>query len=332
MKKLLIWDGDDTLWKGTILEGDQVELFPGRFELCKELASRGVLQSIASHNSLADIQRVLHKFDLEPFFLVPQASLMVPKHEMIYEIVRQLKLAKTSDIVFVDDNPSNRELISFACPDIKVVDPVIIDSVVGWFFTKSSYTNEDRGRVASYKAEQERDKSSQSYKDDYTRFLMSCNIHAKIYRPEHDNMQRIIELITRSNQLSAVAETYTPEALKDAQEELWACDVWDRYGNYGLTAVMWVSEVKRIHIRLMVVSCRLQGKGIGSAMLGWLINKSKGKFIDAEMIITSYNEQMQNLYKWYGFDPYKNYKTIVFEKFVESRVDVPPWIVIEGGE
>lgn len=329
MKKLLIWDGDDTLWKGTILEGDRVELFPGRFEVCKQLAKRGVLQSMASHNSLGDVQRVLHKFSLEPFFLVPQASLMVPKHEMVYEIVKQLKLARLDDIIFIDDNPSNRGLVSAACPGVIAFRPNEVKGVVDYYFTKSSYTKEDKGRVASYKAEHEREKSSQSYKNDYTSFLHSCNMKIKLFRPQERHMARIIDLVTRGHQLSAMAEEFSVDILTQARSELWACEVWDSYGDYGLSAVMWVKGLVRgLEIRLMVVSCRLQGKGVGSAMLGWLMNSISHKMLSAEMIITPYNEQMQNLYKWYGFDRYENDDTIVFEKFCEEGVSLPPWIKI----
>ena len=335
MKKLLVWDGDDTLWKGTILEGDKVDLFPGRFEMCKQLAERGVLQSIASHNSLGDIQRVLHRFNLEPFFLASQASLMIPKHEMIYEIVRQLKLTRLTDVVFVDDNSSNRGLVAAACPGVVVRNPDEIKDVVNYYFSKQGYTSEDKGRVASYKAEQEREKSSQSYKNDYTRFLHSCNIKLELFRPKDEDMQRIIDLIIRSNQLSAVAEKYSEKILKEAQPDMWACRVHDAYGDYGLSAVMWVRDKPSVYpgnalveICLMVVSCRLQGKGIGSAMLGWLINKNVGKFLTAEMIITTYNEQMQNLYKWHGFDPYEDGDSIQFRKYCGLSGSLPPWIYI----
>ena len=63
-------------------------------------------------------------------------------------------------------------------------------------------------------------------------------------------------------------------------------------------------------------------------MLGWLINKNIGKRLSAWMIITDYNEQMQNLYKWYGFDPYENDHSIEFEKYCGLPVSLPPWIEI----
>ncbi|MYU15363.1 HAD-IIIC family phosphatase, partial [Streptomyces sp. SID8361] len=48
--KCVVWDLDNTLWKGTLLEDGEVRLFDGLREVIEELDRRGILQSIASKN------------------------------------------------------------------------------------------------------------------------------------------------------------------------------------------------------------------------------------------------------------------------------------------
>lgn len=46
--KVVIWDLDDTLWKGTLAEGDDVQLLENRVAIIKELNKRGIVNAICS--------------------------------------------------------------------------------------------------------------------------------------------------------------------------------------------------------------------------------------------------------------------------------------------
>jgi predicted enzyme involved in methoxymalonyl-ACP biosynthesis len=48
--KCVVWDLDNTLWKGTLVEGDEVALNPGIEELLKYFDERGILLSVVSKN------------------------------------------------------------------------------------------------------------------------------------------------------------------------------------------------------------------------------------------------------------------------------------------
>ncbi len=48
--KCIVWDLDNTLWDGTLLEGDKVRLRDKVRETILELDSCGILHSIASRN------------------------------------------------------------------------------------------------------------------------------------------------------------------------------------------------------------------------------------------------------------------------------------------
>ena len=47
--KLLIWDLDETFWKGTISDGE-ITPVPENIELVKHLTDRGIVNSICSKN------------------------------------------------------------------------------------------------------------------------------------------------------------------------------------------------------------------------------------------------------------------------------------------
>ena len=72
MIKCLIWDLDNTIWNGTLMEEDNCCLKPGIKSILKELDRRGILHSIASANDEDLAISVLNKKGIYDFFLYPQ--------------------------------------------------------------------------------------------------------------------------------------------------------------------------------------------------------------------------------------------------------------------
>src|SRR5262245_24827746 len=72
MIKCLVWDLDDTLWRGTLLEDLQVSLKENVVNVIKTLDGRGILQSIASKNDYQQAMDQLQRFELAEYFLYPQ--------------------------------------------------------------------------------------------------------------------------------------------------------------------------------------------------------------------------------------------------------------------
>lgn len=331
MKKLLVWDCDDTLWDGTLIEGD-VSLPEGRYELCKELHDRGVVQSTASHNLLSDVQQKLHEFDLYNFFLLPQAAFGVQKSWMVQTIVEELGLSKLSDVVFVDDLEFNRTEVQTMLPDVITCAPGMLDRVVKSHFTKDEYTDVDRSRVAMYRAEQARKESGKAYGGDKLTFLRDCDMWMIIGYPAPSDMQRVQDLVKRANRLAAAAYAFSDAELEQASaaDELIVMWAGDRFGDYGLSGVMVMREDAPV-IELLVISCRMQGKGYGSAMLGTVINQHVGEGIQAMWQETEYNAGVRSLYEWYKFIEVKsgvdNVVSVI--KDIGKPVDLPDWIKVE---
>ena len=120
MKKVLVWDCDETLWEGTIVDGCKPHISEDNISHIKELHSRGVVQTIASKNLLPDVLDVLNKYEISDYFIVPQADFERSKSQMISCIKEALGLTKYSDFVFLDDQEFNLFEVEKNCEGIIV--------------------------------------------------------------------------------------------------------------------------------------------------------------------------------------------------------------------
>ena len=72
----------------------------------------------------------------------------------------------------------------------------------------------------------------------------------------------------------------------------------------------------------------MQGKGIGSAFLGSIINQNVGRTVHGVWVETKYNQGMRNLYLWYEFSESKLGNKVHFSKKIDAAEGLPPWIDI----
>ena len=72
--KCVIWDLDETVWEGTLLEGDDAQLRSGIREMIVELDSRGILNSIASRSDNDAAQARLVQLGIHDYFVFPQVG------------------------------------------------------------------------------------------------------------------------------------------------------------------------------------------------------------------------------------------------------------------
>ena len=346
MKKVLVWDCDETLWSGTIVDGDKPKIDEKIIEKIKQLHERGVVQSIASKNILSDILEVLNEYNISDYFLVPQADFERPKSQMISEIKHRLGLTKYSDFVFLDDQEHNRLEVLENCDGINCFEVGEIKEVIDKLFTKEFYTEEDKNRVQLYRSEIERNRKYKEHSGDYINFLSSCDMDMEIFHPEDKDINRFCDLIVRANRLSALGRNFSKEDIlaihnKDlsynlteegfvSNEQLIACRVSDKYGDYGICALAIVKKMLWGELLIIgfVVSCRMQGKGIGSTLLGSIINNSKS--VRAFWRETKYNVGMRKLYEWYKFDFMEAGDSIVSARLtVKNKVSLPDWLNVE---
>lgn len=337
--KLVVWDGDDTLWGGTLMEEgvEGILMSLAQYDLLRKLAEQGTLQSLASRNLSPEAKAALHRFGVDDWFLAAQADLHRPKSAMLRTILEQLNLTRWDEVLFVDNDPYNLAEAKSVYPELQTLQaPTDLGALWERLRKKNPLTEEDRLRVRRYKNDLLRKQEAQAYPGDQLAFLRTCNTKVYLRKAQEHDLTRAADLVRRANRMSALAEPFGLKELEHALERdfLYVAHISDRFGDYGLSAVLVVrddygeDQLPIKFIALLVVSCRLQGKGVGSALLGTFFNKFPGTPFYASWTATPYNAGIKGLYEWYGFMVgEKDGMTHARHTFTKP-VSLPDWIQV----
>ncbi|MEP9360192.1 HAD family hydrolase [Sphingomonas sp. KR3-1] len=282
MLKLIIWDLDDTLWAGTLADGDAVQLHQHRAELVRAFNARGIVSSICSKNDRATAQAKLTELGLWDAFVFPHIA-FTPKPEAIRAILADMQL-RAPDVLFVDDNPLNLREVAHAIPDLQLLDitqPGADDHLAGLLAT----TPPGKSRVERYRMLERRkaDRAALPALSNHD-FLRSCGIHATApYLMDNlDFAPRIADLVNRSNQLN-----YTGSRVEQAQLEAdiidvvaydsWSIFAWDAYGRHGLVGFVMVDRAAGRFVHF-TFSCRIMHMGVEA----YALSKVREKWPDID--------------------------------------------------
>jgi FkbH-like protein len=267
--KCVVFDLDNTLWDGVLLEG-AVALRPAVLETIRQLDERGILISIASKNAAEDAAAQLRAFGLEAYLLCPAIG-WGPKSQGLRDIARRLDIGIDS-LIFVDDNPFERDEVAKAVPEVEVLPDSALASLLDHPRLQGAVTAESRTRRQMYRESLERETASAAYGADYVEFLRSCHIRLHIRRDRREDFERVCELVQRTNQLNFSGRKYRREEIEAilgaADWERWVIGCEDRYGSYGIVGFCLARrQGTRLWIEDLMLSCRVQGKYIERALL-----------------------------------------------------------------
>lgn len=260
--KLVIWDLDETLWSGTLSEGE-VELDVDRGEIIRTLNRRGVMNSVCSKNDFDRAKdRLVQEDGLWDEFIFPKIS-WGPKGHQIVQIIDEAQL-RAEQVLFIDDNVGNLEEARYLLPDLQISGPAIIDGLLS-LPQLAGKDDPHLERLARYKLLElkaiDRESASGSNED----FLRSCNIRVAVgvdclAAPQ---FERIANLIGRTNQLNYTKRRLTDGELVDLLSDLTRSSgyisVNDRFGDYGICGFYSVHEG---HLTDFLFSCRILNMGI----------------------------------------------------------------------
>jgi FkbH-like protein len=118
--KCVVWDLDNTLWHGILLEDETVHLKDKTRDVITTLDARGVLHSIASKNDSERALQKLEEFGLREYFIYPQIN-WNSKAASIAIIARKINFGLDA-IAFIDDDPFERGEVSFSHPEVLCID------------------------------------------------------------------------------------------------------------------------------------------------------------------------------------------------------------------
>ena len=266
--RLIIWDLDDSFWRGTLTEGG-VTYVQTHHDIVITLAKRGILSSICSKNAYQDVQRILGERGLWDFFIFPSIDWQ-PKGPRLAALVEAVQLRPAS-ILFIDDNALNRNEARHFVPDLQIADETIIPGLLENPLCRGK---EDAGltRLAQYKLLEARH-VARDVAGDNLEFLRASNIRVTVEHDLEPHRDRVIELINRTNQLN-FTKTGLPEDRAGANKVLdWLLNdflvhgglvrVQDDYGDYGFVGIYFVRIYQQVSTLLhFCFSCRVLGMGV----------------------------------------------------------------------
>lgn len=336
--KCVVWDLDNTFWEGTLLESDEVSLKPGIREMVEELDQRGILQSIASKNSLEDAMSKLKTFGLDHYFLYPEIHWNV-KSSSIANIQRNLNVGMDT-ILFIDDQAFERDEVLNSHPEVGVADAAIYRELLAMPRLNPRFITQDaKRRRLMYQEQMKRNEDEEEYEGPKEEFLASLNMRFSIDEAVENDLARAEELTLRTNQLNATGRTYDYDELLSFMHSeshyLLVCELKDKYGSYGKIGLALI-EVGSTHwhLKLMLMSCRVLSRSVGSVLLSYIMQQCKenGKKLLADFKETQRNRLMYATYRFGGFEEVSRTAEglILFEHQLEATQNYPSYLEIQA--
>jgi FkbH-like protein len=328
--KCLVLDLDNTLWGGVIGDdglqglvlgsgsalGEAFSAFQG---FCRELARRGVILAICSKN---DETNALEPFDKHPEMVLKRSDFSCfianwdDKASNLRRIARELNIGMDA-LVFVDDNPFERALIRHALPMVAV--PEMPEDPAGFaaalsdagYFEAVVVTDEDRQRTAQYSGNRLREELKLSSAS-FTEYLQNLGMKLIWSRFDVVGLQRIVQLINKTNQFNLTTRRYTEEEVRQVMNDEHSVGLQfrlvDKLGDNGIIAIVIgnLTENADFVVDTWLMSCRVIGRQVEQATLNVLAREAQcrgAERIIGEYIPTAKNKMVADHFGNLGFGP-----------------------------
>ncbi len=334
--KCVVWDLDNTLWNGVLLEDPSVSLNPKAVEVIKTLDQRGILQSIASKNNYDDAMGKLKLFGLEEYFLYPQIN-WEPKSSSIVEIAKRLNI-NVNTFAFIDDQDFELDEVRFSQPKVITINAQDISKILDLpIFIPRFITDDSKIRRKMYQCDIKRNNIEETFTGSKDEFLRTLDMKLTMnYATEYD-LQRAEELTLRTHQLNTTGYTYSYDELNffrtSNSHMLVILGLEDKYGTYGKIGLSLIEKSKSEWIiKLILMSCRVMSRGVGNFLISYLRQAAKnaGIRLIAEFIPTDRNRMMYMSYKFASFsEKEKKGDLILLENDLSLIPPFPDYLKVE---
>lgn len=325
-KKMLALDLDNTLWGGIVGDdgvenlqlGEETPVAQGYREFqqyVKKHKELGIMLSVCSKNDEENAVAGLKHPDgwLSPDDFVSIKANWEPKDRNIVSIANEINIMPDS-IVFVDDNPAERAIVSaqvqgVAVPEIDSIENYIRTIDRSGFFEVTSFSEDDLKRNDMYIANAKRAQQQASF-ENYSDYLLSLEMQATIGDFEPVYIARITQLTNKSNQFNLTTKRYTQAQMQETFESdeyiRLSGRLSDKFGDNGVVSiVIGKKQGEELHIELWLMSCRVLKRDMEYAMLDRLVEESRSCGINKLVgyyYPTAKNKMVKDLYSDFGFE------------------------------
>jgi len=337
-KKAIVFDCDNTLWKGILGEEgfDNIEMSPetkdGKIfseiqSMALALNKQGILIGLCSKNNSQDVDEVI---DYHPDMLLRYKHITINRSNWSDKVTNLQNIAQELNIslesmVFVDDSPFEVNLIRSQLPEITVLQvperlydyPKMLRKNMGLFY-HLSFTGEDQKKVEMYKQQMKRENAKKEFSE-LEDYLASLELKLTILEDDQLSIPRMSQISQKTNQFNLTTKRYSESDIRNFikrdDSKVFAFSVSDKFGDSGITGLCIVNfdyKIQIAYIDTFLMSCRIIGRNIEYAFIDFLmivLKNSNIKTVKAKHIKTLKNKQVTNFYDKCSFSLLKSNDT-----------------------
>jgi len=303
-----------------------------------KLKERGIILAVCSKNEEETAKEVFLK---HPDMVLKLEDIVIfkanwkDKASNIKEIAEVLNIGLDA-IVFIDDNPVERELVKSNLPVVSVpempVDPSgYIDAVTSCsFFETVSFSDEDSIRSHYYRSNIERAEFQNQFTD-LSGYLKSLEMEMIVDAFDEFHLPRIAQLINKSNQFHLTTTRYSEGEIASIQNNKDQKGLYfklkDRFGDNGLISAVILHKQSdaSLYIDTWVMSCRVLSRGVEEFICTEIISLAKEQKclkVIGKYIPTAKNKLVAELYGRLNFKMVKNEEGITHWELLLNK-DTP---------
>jgi FkbH-like protein len=315
--KCLVLDLDNTLWGGVIgddgLSGIVLgqgsalgEAFVAFQDYARSLSARGIILAINSKNDEAN---AVEPFEKHPDMVLKRSDIAAfvanwsDKSANLIEIARRLNIG-VDTLVFVDDNPFERNFVRQALPAVAVPelppDPALYPGIIAdaGYFEGVQLTDEDFERTELYQANERRD-SLMSSSRSLTEYLGSLDMEMRWSRFNGIGKSRVVQLINKTNQFNLTTRRHTDESVSELMADPRALTLQlrliDQFGDNGIIGIVigrFEDGAGDMLLDTWLMSCRVLGRQVEEATLNLVVEEASR--LGARRLIGEYRPTAKN--------------------------------------
>lgn len=321
LKKMLVLDADNTLWKGIIgedgIDGIQctVDHPVGKVYnevqlLFKFLKNQGVLLALCSKNNAEDVQYAFEQkkgMVLESDDFIFKKVNWQSKNQNILAIAEEANIGVDS-LVFIDDSDFEIELIKQTLPEVKTLQvpsniseyPEQVKALFSLFIGPSK-TKEDVNKTQQYLEEKQRKVEFEKHKN-IDEYINSLGLKMTLEKNENAPLERCTQLTQKTNQFNFTTKRYKESQIEQMQKAkdwlVLSIRLKDDFGDYGTTGLVLIHfELKEAVLDTFLLSCRILGRKVEQKLFEIILEELRNKNIEklnAQYIPSKKNTQVKN--------------------------------------